>query len=104
MNGAVLRVLFGDRNQEMFFRKYTFDFFAEKFFQFRQLVRVFFIREVNGDTAGSGTASATDAMNILFHIERQVVIDDMRYRFDMDPARCNIRSDKHAYVPLAKSF
>ena len=66
---------FRDWNKKMFVRIDAFNLLPEELFQFGQLVRVFFVRKRDRNSGRAGAPGSSDAMHILFHIVRHVVVD-----------------------------
>ena len=51
-----------------------------------------------------GAASASDAMHVVFGMLGHIVIDDVTHAGDVEPARCDIRSNHDFVFPAFKSF
>ena len=64
----------------------------QKFLYLLEPVLVFFAHEGDGSTIAVGTGCTADAVNVIFCIVRNIVIDDHLNIIDVDSARHNVGS------------
>ncbi len=61
-------------------------------------------RERNGGSGHAGAAGAADAVNVIFHIIGEVVVDDQLDAFDVDAAGGDIGRDQHAVAAIFEAL
>ena len=59
--------------------------------------------EGDGDAFFTGAPGAADAMDVIFAVRRQVVVDHVRDVFDIQAARRHIRGNQHGNGMLAEA-
>ena len=81
-----------------------FDREAEEFGEARELFGKGRMNEGHGFAAGGGAARAADAVDVGFHVAREVVVDDAGKRSDVEAARGDVGRDEDAQFPVSEVF
>ena len=91
--------------QEQFFaHRQGRDLLANKILNLRQRIDILLARETNCIAAGADAGCATDAMNVIFPILRQIEINDVRDIRDVQATRCDIRCHQNRQLTALKRF
>src|SRR5690606_15789102 len=79
----------------MFGRQFADQFATQQGFDGRKQESIVLAGEADGDSAGAGAAGATDAVNVVFGIFRQRIVDDMTDAIDMNAATGDVGGNEY---------
>lgn len=69
---------------------------------FRQGDRIFLAGEADRVTVGSGSGRASNPMNVVSGVLRQVKVKDVTHIGDVQAAGCNIGGNQYRQVPVVE--
>ena len=67
-------------------------------------IRIFVADERGDDAVASGASGSADTMNVVFHVERHVVVDDVTDVIDVETTRGDVCGHQHANLTVAEAF
>src|SRR3989440_11314800 len=80
------------------------DFLADKPLDVAKVRAVFARDERHGLAAFPRAAGAADAVDVVFRDVRQVVVDDVRQRLDVEAARGDVGGDEHLQLAVLEAL
>lgn len=83
---------------------FAHDAASDKAFQRAQLAVIFRRHETDRVADGVRASGATDAMHVILHVHREIVIHHMRDAVHVDAPRGDVRRHEHAHCARLEIF